>query len=68
MLASRCFNSIRKIDCQFETHLTLFSIHVLIPSQSTGKSGVMFPVPDVVKEGTYGGSAGWGAKKDGKKK
>lgn len=33
-----------------------------------GKSGVMFPVPDVVKEGTYGGSAGWGAKKDGKKK
>jgi len=25
-------------------------------------------VPDVVKEGTYGGSAGWGAKKDGKKK
>jgi len=32
-----------------------------------GKSGVMFPVPDVVREGTYGGEAGWGKKKMGKK-
>ncbi len=30
-----------------------------------GKSGVMWPVPDVVKEGTYGGSKGWGLKKNG---
>ena len=28
-----------------------------------GKSGVMFPVPDVVNAGTYGGSKGWGMKK-----
>ena len=32
-----------------------------------GKSGVMFPVPDVVRDGTYGGEAGWGKKKMGKK-
>eukprot|EP00616_Rhizochromulina_sp_CCMP1243_P010158 CAMPEP_0118968862 /NCGR_PEP_ID=MMETSP1173-20130426/6030_1 /TAXON_ID=1034831 /ORGANISM="Rhizochromulina marina cf, Strain CCMP1243" /LENGTH=221 /DNA_ID=CAMNT_0006918037 /DNA_START=34 /DNA_END=699 /DNA_ORIENTATION=- len=31
-----------------------------------GKSGVMWPVPDVVEEGTYGGSAGWGSKKNKK--
>ena len=31
-----------------------------------GKSGVMFPVPDVVRKGTYGGSKGWGMKKKGK--
>lgn len=31
-----------------------------------GKSGVMFPVPDVVKKGTYGGAKGWGMKKAGK--
>lgn len=28
-----------------------------------GKSGVMFPVPEVVESGTYGGSKGWGMKK-----
>jgi hypothetical protein len=27
-----------------------------------GKSGVMFPVPEVVESGTYGGSKGWGMK------
>ena len=27
-----------------------------------GKSGVMWPVPEVVEEGTYGGEAGWGSK------
>ena len=30
-----------------------------------GKSGVMWPVPDVVKNGTYGGAKGWGLKKNG---
>ena len=29
-----------------------------------GKSGVMWPVPEVVEEGTYGGKAGWGGKKN----
>lgn len=32
------------------------------------KSGVMWPVPPVVEEGAYGGSAGWGGKKKGKGK
>ncbi len=31
-----------------------------------GKSGVVWGVPDVVKSGTYGGSAGWGGKKNKK--
>jgi len=31
-----------------------------------GKSGQIWPVPDVVKEGAYGGSKGWGMKKKGK--
>ncbi|GMI49122.1 hypothetical protein TrCOL_g8871 [Triparma columacea] len=30
-----------------------------------GKSGVMFPVPEVVEKGTYGGAKGWGMKKKG---
>lgn len=30
-----------------------------------GKSGVMFPVPDIVRKGTYGGAKGWGMKKQG---
>ena len=30
-----------------------------------GKSGVMFPVPEVVKRDTYGGAKGWGMKKKG---
>lgn len=30
-----------------------------------GKSGVMFPVPEVVERGTYGGVKGWGMKKKG---
>ena len=28
----------------------------------TGKSGVMWPVPEVVERGTYSGDAGWGGK------
>jgi hypothetical protein len=31
------------------------------------KSGVMWPVPKVVEEGTYSGSAGWGGKKGAQK-
>merc|ERR1712151_494139 len=31
-----------------------------------GKSGSIWPVPKVVKEGQYGGSMGWGMKKIGK--
>jgi hypothetical protein len=31
-----------------------------------GKSGTIWPVPEVVKSGTYGGSKGWGLKKSGK--
>lgn len=31
-----------------------------------GKSGQMWPVPDVVKQGNYGGNKGWGMKKTGK--
>jgi len=30
-----------------------------------GKSGQMWPVPDVVKSGNYGGKKGWGMKKTG---
>jgi len=30
-----------------------------------GKSGQIWPVPDVVKKGTYGGEKGWGMKKKG---
>lgn len=30
-----------------------------------GKSGQIWPVPDVVKEGAYGGDKGWGMKKKG---
>jgi hypothetical protein len=30
-----------------------------------GKSGRMWPVPEIVEQGTYGGSAGWGMKKKG---
>mmetsp|Transcript_21770 Transcript_21770/g.31257 ORF Transcript_21770/g.31257 Transcript_21770/m.31257 type:complete len:251 (+) Transcript_21770:71-823(+) len=30
-----------------------------------GKSGQMWPVPEVVKEGAYGGKKGWGMKKAG---
>ena len=30
-----------------------------------GKSGTIWPVPDVVKQGQYGGSKGWGMKKKG---
>lgn len=30
-----------------------------------GKSGTIWPVPDVVKKGTYGGDKGWGMKKKG---
>jgi len=30
-----------------------------------GKSGVIWPVPEVVKDGTYGGAKGWGLKKSG---
>jgi len=30
-----------------------------------GKSGVMWPVPESVKSGTYGGKKGWGMKKTG---
>lgn len=30
-----------------------------------GKSGTIWPVPDVVKSGQYGGSKGWGMKKKG---
>lgn len=29
-----------------------------------GKSGVMWPVPEVVESGTYSGKAGWGGKKN----
>lgn len=32
-----------------------------------GKSGTIWPVPDVVKGGTYGGTKGWGMKKTGGK-
>jgi len=31
-----------------------------------GKSGQIWPVPDVVKNGNYGGAKGWGIKKSGK--
>mmetsp|Transcript_11799 Transcript_11799/g.11330 ORF Transcript_11799/g.11330 Transcript_11799/m.11330 type:complete len:250 (-) Transcript_11799:305-1054(-) len=31
-----------------------------------GKSGQIWPVPDVVKKGNYGGAKGWGIKKAGK--
>jgi len=31
-----------------------------------GKSGQIWPVPDVVKAGNYGGGKGWGMKKSGK--
>ena len=31
-----------------------------------GKSGQIWPVPDVVKSGNYGGAKGWGIKKSGK--
>jgi len=31
-----------------------------------GKSGQIWPVPDVVKDGHYGGTKGWGMKKTGK--
>merc|ERR1719183_2275912 len=30
-----------------------------------GKSGQIWPIPEVVKEGAYGGVAGWGMKKKG---
>jgi hypothetical protein len=30
-----------------------------------GKSGSIWPVPDSVKKGQYGGSKGWGMKKKG---
>ena len=30
-----------------------------------GKSGQMWPIPEVVKEGNYGGAKGWGMKKNG---
>jgi len=30
-----------------------------------GKSGTIWPVPEVVKKGTYGGDKGWGMKKKG---
>jgi hypothetical protein len=30
-----------------------------------GKSGTIWPVPDVVKQGQYGGEKGWGMKKSG---
>merc|ERR1719480_46383 len=30
-----------------------------------GKSGQMWPVPDIVKKGNYGGTKGWGMKKNG---
>lgn len=30
-----------------------------------GKSGTIWPVPDVVKQGQYGGTKGWGMKKKG---
>lgn len=30
-----------------------------------GKSGTIWPVPDVVKKGQYGGEKGWGMKKKG---
>jgi len=30
-----------------------------------GKSGQMWPVPEIVKKGNYGGSKGWGMKKKG---
>merc|ERR1712176_1648939 len=30
-----------------------------------GKSGQMWPVPDIVKKGNYGGAKGWGMKKRG---
>ena len=30
-----------------------------------GKSGQIWPVPDVVKSGNYGGTKGWGMKKNG---
>lgn len=32
------------------------------------KSGIMWPVPEVVEKGTYGGEAGWGGKLKGKGK
>jgi len=32
-----------------------------------GKSGQIWPVPDVVKKGNYGGAKGWGMKKRGDK-
>jgi hypothetical protein len=31
-------------------------------SQNMGKSGSIWPIPDVVKKGAYGGSKGWGMK------
>ena len=31
-----------------------------------GKSGQIWPIPDVVKSGNYGGMKGWGMKKTGK--
>lgn len=30
-----------------------------------GKSGQIWPIPDVVKQGAYGGAKGWGLKKNG---
>ncbi len=39
---------------------------VLSDALRMGKSGVVWGVPDVVKSGTYGGSAGWGGKKNKK--
>jgi hypothetical protein len=30
-----------------------------------GKSGQIWPVPDIVKQGAYGGNKGWGQKKSG---
>ena len=30
-----------------------------------GKSGTMWPIPEVVERGTYGGDKGWGMKKKG---
>ena len=32
-----------------------------------GKSGTIWPVPEIVDKGTYGGSKGWGMKKSGEK-
>jgi hypothetical protein len=30
-----------------------------------GKSGTMWPVPDIVSQGQYSGNKGWGMKKKG---